>query len=83
MTAIYIQTNKLQKKLWFVDIFVFLFGWCPVTTCNTLLSSSASPSFRDSATSILSDARRHHLQFLSEMADLSGSRHANTGATAI
>lgn len=25
----------------------------------------------------------HHFQFLSEMTDLSGSRHANTGATAI
>lgn len=49
------QKKQLQNKLSNVDVFVLVFGCSPVTTCNTFLSSSTSPSFRDNTTSILSD----------------------------
>lgn len=47
--------KQLQSKLSNVDVFVFVFGWSPVTTCNTFLSSNTPPSFWDNTASILSE----------------------------
>lgn len=56
---IYSQEQKtkkqLQSKLSNVDVFVFVFGGSPVTTCNTFLSSKTPPSFWDNTASILSE----------------------------